>query len=147
MTFRFSLILIRFLTFFFIFVSLGLQTTHMSYDKNDVANFLSCDITPIFFSVRTYTKLEISLPPPTLSPQFNTENRLPYKVLRWKYVQFMQKQMFFIIGDFNNKETPTQGFSCGFCEYTFFTVAAYVHALYVPSMKMSSRLRFLACNS
>ena len=57
--------LIRFLTFFFIFDSLGLQTAHFSYDKNDVTNFLSCDITPIFFSVRTYTKLEISLPPPT----------------------------------------------------------------------------------
>ena len=57
--------LVRFLTFLSIFVSLGLQTTHLSYDKNDVTNFLSCDITPIFFSVRTYTKLEISLPPPT----------------------------------------------------------------------------------
>ena len=65
MTFRFSSVLIRFLTFLFIFVSLGLQTTHLSYDKNDVTNILSCDITPIFFSVRTYTKLEISLPPPT----------------------------------------------------------------------------------
>ena len=65
MMFRFSSVLIRFLTFLFIFVSLGLQTTHLSYDKNDVTNILSCDITPIYFSVRTYTKLEISLPPPT----------------------------------------------------------------------------------
>ena len=65
MTFRFSSVLIRFLTFLFIFASLGLQTTHLSYDKNDVTNILSCDITLIFFSVRTYTKLEISLPAPT----------------------------------------------------------------------------------
>ena len=33
MTFRFSSVLIRFLTFLFIFVSIGLQTTHLSYDK------------------------------------------------------------------------------------------------------------------
>ena len=65
MTFRFSSVLIRFLTFLFIFVSPGLQTTHLAYDKNDVTNLLSCDITPIFSSVRTYTNLEISLPPPT----------------------------------------------------------------------------------
>ena len=65
MTFRFSSVLIQFLTFLFIFVSLGLRTTHLSYDKNDVTNLLSCDITPVFFTVRTYTKLEISLPPPT----------------------------------------------------------------------------------
>ena len=64
MTFRFSSVLIRFLTFLFIFVSLGLQTTHLSYDKNDVTNILSCDITPIFFSVRTYTRLELLLPRP-----------------------------------------------------------------------------------
>ena len=54
--------LIRFLTFFFVFVGLNLQTTHLSHDKNDATNFLSCDITPIFFSVRTYTKLEIYPP-------------------------------------------------------------------------------------
>ena len=70
--FRFSSVLIRFLTFLFIFVSLGLQTTHLSYDKNVVTNLLSCDITPIFFSVRTYTKLEISLPRPT------SLNLIPY---------------------------------------------------------------------
>ena len=64
MTFRFSSVLIRFLTFLFIFVSIGLQTTHLSYDKNDVKNILWCDITSIFFSVRTYTRLEILLPPP-----------------------------------------------------------------------------------
>ena len=46
--------LIRFLTFLFIFVSLGLQTAHLSYDKKDVTNLLSCDITPIIFSGRTY---------------------------------------------------------------------------------------------
>ena len=57
--------LIRFLMFFFIFVSLGLQTTHLSYDKNDVTNLLSCDITPIYFSAKTYTKHELALPPPT----------------------------------------------------------------------------------
>ena len=38
-----------------------------------------------------------------------------------------RSKMFFITGNFNNKETPTQLFSCGFCEDTFFTVAAYVH--------------------
>ena len=65
MTFRFSSVLIWFLTFLFIFVSLGLQTIHLPYDKNDITNLLPCDITPIFFSVRTYTKLEILLPPPT----------------------------------------------------------------------------------
>ena len=61
--------LIRFLTFFFIFVGLDLQTTHLSHDKNDVTHFLSCDITPIFFRVRTYTKLEISyeIYPPSCS--------------------------------------------------------------------------------
>ena len=39
MMFRFSSVLIWFLTFLFKFVSLGLQTAHLSYDKNDVANF------------------------------------------------------------------------------------------------------------
>ena len=70
MTFRFNSVLIRFLTLLFIFVSLGLQTTLLPHDKNDVTNLLSSDITPIFFSVRTYTKLEIPLPPPTpFAPQ------------------------------------------------------------------------------
>ena len=65
MTFRFNSVLTRFQTLLFIFVSLGLQSTHLSHDKNDVINLLSCDITPIFFNVRNYTKLETSLPPPT----------------------------------------------------------------------------------
>ena len=34
-----------------------------------------------------------------------------------------------------------------FCEDTFFAVAAYAHALYIPSMKIPSRLRLLAFNS
>ena len=55
--------LIWFMTLIFIFVSLGLQTTHSSHGKNDdVTNLLSCDITPICFTVRTYTNIEISLP-------------------------------------------------------------------------------------
>ena len=65
MTFRFNSVLIRFLTLLFIFVSLDLQTTPLSHDKKDVTNLLSCDVTPIFFSVRTYTKLEIPLRHPT----------------------------------------------------------------------------------
>ena len=71
MTFRFNSVLIRFLTLLSIFVSLGMQTTHLSHDKNDTTNLLSFDITPIFFSVRTYTKLEISLPLPLPSPYFH----------------------------------------------------------------------------
>ena len=86
MTFRFNSLLIRFLTLLFIFVNLGLQTKHVSHNKNDVTNLLSCDITPIFFSVRTYTKLKISLPLPLPSPYFHIENRSPYIVLKWKYV-------------------------------------------------------------
>ena len=88
MTFRFNSLLIRFLTLLFIFVNFGLQTKHLSHNKNDVTNLLSCDITPIFFSVRTYTKLKISLPLPVPlpSPYFHIENRSPYIVLKWKYV-------------------------------------------------------------
>ena len=86
MTFRFNSVLIWFLTLLFIFVNLGLQTTHLSHDKNDVPNLLSYDITLIFFSVRTYAKLEISLPLPLPSPYFHIENRSPYIVVKWKYV-------------------------------------------------------------
>ena len=50
MMFRFSSVLIRFLTFLFIFVSLGLQTAHLSYDKNDVTNFCHV-ILLLYFSV------------------------------------------------------------------------------------------------
>ena len=82
LTFRFISILIRFLTLLFIFVNLGLQTTHVSHDKSDVTNLLLCDITPTFFSVRTYTKLEISLPLPILMPYVHIENRSPYIVLK-----------------------------------------------------------------
>ena len=83
MTFRFNSVLIRFLTLLFIFVSLGLQTTHFSHDKNDVTNLLSCNITSIFFSVRTDTKLEVPLPPPTL---------LTLKNVKMKIYVFMRKQ-------------------------------------------------------
>ena len=48
--FRFSSVLIRFLTFLFIFVSLGLQTAHLSYDKNDVTIFCHV-ILLLYFSV------------------------------------------------------------------------------------------------
>ena len=50
MMFRFSSVLIRFLTFLFIFVSLGLQTAHLSYDKHDVTNFCHM-ILLLYFSV------------------------------------------------------------------------------------------------
>ena len=42
--------LVRFLTFLSIFVSLGLQTTHLSYDKNDVTSFCNV-ILLLYFSV------------------------------------------------------------------------------------------------
>ena len=50
MMFRFSSVLIRFLTLLFIFVSLGFQTAHLSYDKNDVTNFCHV-ILLLYFSV------------------------------------------------------------------------------------------------
>ena len=77
-----SSVLIWFLKFLFMFVSLPLQTMHLSYDKNDVTNLLSCDITPIYFSVRTYSKPEIAFPPPTSLALVPLENRSPYKVLK-----------------------------------------------------------------
>ena len=57
------------MTLLFIFVSLGLQNIHLSHDKkDDTTNRLSCAITVICFSVRTHTKVEISLSPLALTP-------------------------------------------------------------------------------
>ena len=38
-------------------------------------------------------------------------------------------------------------FPVDFTKTTFFTLAAYAQTLYISSMKMPSRLRFLACDS
>ena len=62
MTFRFNSVLIRFPKLLSIFVSLGMQTTHLSHDKNDTTNLLSCDITPIFFSAEPIPNLRYHSP-------------------------------------------------------------------------------------
>ena len=128
MKFRFNSVLIRFLTVLLIFASLVLQTTHLSHEKNDVTTLLSSDITPIFFSVRTYMKLKIPLSLP-----------LPWtnKLLKWNMFTLCGSsrwKMSFITGNFKKKETPTQVFSCEFCEEIFFhsscLCSCYVHFKY-----------------
>ena len=50
--------LIRVMTLRFIFVVLVLQTIYLAHGKNNnVRNLLSCDITPIYFSVRAFALL------------------------------------------------------------------------------------------